>query len=358
MQELLGLGSSPASPKGGELTVGEAMPSTVSAVAGGAYEGAEQFSREMATWNPSRGSADMDILGDKDLLDARGKDIARNDAYVKSGINLHKDTIVGSHFRLNSKPNTAILGLDEKWADEFQEEVEAKFTAYAESPSFWTDSGRRMTLTDQVRLIIGVQLMTGEAFALADWLDDEGDRPFNTAFNIIDGDRVADPPTAFPRNDRLRGGILHNERGRPLGAFIRKRHPTDPWVHTVDQQAFEYVSWTTEWGRPKVIHLYEFFRPEQSRGISAMVAALKELRMTKHFRDVMLQNAVVNATYAASIESELPSEAVFQQMGGGDKDMTKAISNYATAYMGAVAQYSGNNRSAYLNGVKIGRAHV
>lgn len=352
MQDLLGLVSSPG-PTGGELTVSDAMPLTVSAVAGGAYEGAERFSNELMTWNPSRGSADADILPDKDLVDARSRDSARNDAYVKSGINQHKDTIVGSHFRLNSKPNTAILGLDDTWAEEFQEEVEAKFTAWAESPRNWVDSGRRMTLTDHVRLAVGVQMMAGEVFAVCDWLDDEKDRPFFTAMQMIDGDRVADPPIVYPRNDRLRGGILHNTRGRALGYFIRKRHPLDPYTHTIEDNQFEYITAETEWGRPKVLHIYEMFRPEQSRGISHMVAALKELHMTKHFRDVMLQNAVVNATYAASIESELPSEAVFAQMGGGDKDMTKAINNYASAYMANVAQYMGSNRSAYLNGVKI-----
>lgn len=349
MQDFLGI----VPPKDGPVT-GNHQPVTGDyAIVGGAYDGAERFSNEMLTWQPSMSSADGDLLGDKPLLDARGRDVAYNDAYVKSAIGTHKDGVVGAQYRLNLKPNLAILGLDEKWAEEFQEEVEAKFNAYVESTSGWIDASRRMTLTDQVRMAVGVRLMTGEFFAVADYITDERDRPFATAMQIIDGDRVSDPPFAIEFKENLRGGILHNSRGRPLGYYIRKRHPGDPYSYRLGMDDFEFVSTTTRWGRQKVIHIYDAFRPEQSRGVSSMVAALKELRMSKRYRDVALQSAVVNATYAASIESELPSEAVFSQMGGGDKDLSKAITNYAGAYMSALNGYVQNNRSAYLNGVKV-----
>lgn len=349
MQEFLGI----VPPESAPVTGTHQPVAGDYAIVGGAYDGAERFSNEMMTWQPSLGSADADILPDKVLLDARSRDSGYNDAYVKSAIGTHKDSIVGSQFRLNLKPNLAILGLDEKWAEEFQEEVEAKFNAYADSTSGWVDAGRRMTLTDQVRLAVGIRVMTGEFFAVADYITDERDRPFSTCMQIIDGDRVSDPPFTFEFRDRLRGGILHNSRGRPLGYYIRKRHPHDPFAHRMEVDDFEYVSATTKWGRQKVVHLYDMFRPEQSRGVSGMVAALKELRMSKKFRDVALQSAVVNATYAASIESELPSEAVFSQMGAGDKDLSKAITNYAGSYMSALQGYVERNRSAYLNGVKV-----
>ncbi len=61
-----------------------------------------------------------------------------------------------------------------------------------------------------------------------------------------------------------------------------------------------------------MLHIFEQQRPDQTRGVAAMVSALKEMRITKQFRDVTLQNAVVNATYAASIESDLPSDIQVQ----------------------------------------------
>ena len=99
-----------------------------------------------------------------------------------------------------------------------------------------------------------------------------------------------------------------------------------------------------------MIHIIDQWRPDQSRGISAMVSALKEMRMTKKYRDIVLQSAVLNATYAASIESDLPTEVVLQQAGGGD---ATALSGFAKTYLGEVARYVGGSRNIHLDGAKI-----
>src|SRR5690606_3919026 len=87
--------------------------------ANGGYEAAERLGRDLATWQPPLQSADGALLYDKDTLDARAQDIERNDGYVHGAMQLHKDSIVGTTFRLNSKPNWRHLGLDENWAREF-----------------------------------------------------------------------------------------------------------------------------------------------------------------------------------------------------------------------------------------------
>ncbi len=333
----------------------EFSPSGPAMVAGGAYEGASLFDNELALWRPSFGSADSDILPDKPYLDARTRDVARNDAFIKSGIRIHQDSVVGSQYRLNSKPNWQVLGLDEAWAEEFQIEFESKFTLWAESLSNYPDASGHMGLTAMVRLAVGAELMAGEVLAVAEWIEDDPSRPFKTAIQMIDTDRLGDPASIMPyAKERLRGGVLHNRRGKPLGYFIRRTHPNDPdTILNPGADNYRYVRAKKPWGRQQVIHIYETMRPEQSRGVSTLVAALKEMRMTKNFREVMLQNAVINATYAASIESELPTEAVYQQMGAGDADLTAAITGYAGAYLTALQSYTGTGRTAWLNGARI-----
>lgn len=351
MLELLGVPHQAKSPARVEVLPARAGD-TVHGIAGGPYEGADRFDRELALWTPSMGSADDDILPSKDILDARSRDAARNDAFVKSGTNIHKDNIVGSQFTLNSRPEYSVLGLSEDWAEEFQEEVETKFTLWAESVRNWVDAARLMNFTGMVRLAVAMELIQGEMLATAEWLN-EDDRPFRTAIQLIDTDRLSNPPH-IRDTDRLRGGILSNHYGRPLTYYIRSAHPSDYW--TLKSQRWRAVRARKPWGRAQVIHIYEHFRPEQSRGVSGMVAALKELRITKRFRDVVLQNAVVNATYAASIESDLPSEAVFTALGGGaigEGDLGAAIQKYAGGYLGAIASYAENAKNLHLDGVRI-----
>lgn len=316
---------------------------------GGAYEAASQFDRSLATWHPAIQSADADILPDKDLSDARAIDMTRNDAFALSGVSLHRDNIVGSQFMLNAKPKLKALGLDETWGTEFSEEVEAKFGLWAESFNNWPDAARRNTLTSMVRLAVGVYLKGGEVLATAEWSRDT-DRPYRTAIQMIALDRLSNPSDQVYDMERTRGGVRLNSAGAPLGYYIRdaSRGGMWDWKKSV---SWSYVRARNSFGRPQVIHIMEQDRPGQTRGVSQLSAALKEMRITKRFRDITLQNAVVNASFAAAIESELPSAQVFEALGGGD--VGSSIVNYAQQFLGAISAYAGNARNMQIDGVKI-----
>lgn len=319
---------------------------------GAPFDGADRWSRELASWSPAIQSADMDILPDKLIADARARDMLRNDAYVSSGEHLHKDNIVGGMYWLNAKPNLRILGKskDDTWEQEFQEEVEAKFTLYAESLSNWIDASRMNSFTGLIRLGVGVFVAAGELLASAEWIREQP-RPYKTAVQFIDLDRLQNPMGTNDGPD-LRGGIERNSFGAPLAYHIRMAHPTD-WQDP-DAWRSKRVPIRTRWGRMQMIHIVEQQRVDQTRGIAEMVAALEEMKITKKFRKIVLQNAVVNATYAASIESELPSEAAFAALGAGNMaDSATAITNYTSGYLSAIAQYIGNSKNMHIDGVKI-----
>lgn len=324
------------------------IPPTEQAI-GGAFEGARRLDRDLAMWAPALRSADVDLLPEKGTLDARARDMARNDGYIQSGIDINRDGIVGSAYLVNSKPAYKSLGLDDKWAEEFQEEAEEKFTLFAESPNNWIDAARLNTLTELVRLAVGVHSFGGEVLAAAEWIRDPS-RSYNTAIQMIDTDRLSNPNGEMD-TQYLRAGVERNRYGAPEAYHVLMAHPSD---YTLGDDSFRWkrVPIRKPWGRIQMIHIYEQNRPDQSRGVSAMVAALKEMKITKKFRDVVLQNAVVNATYAASIESDLPSDVVYQQMGGGSVGK-EAIENYATNYLGAIAKYAGNSKNMHIDGVKI-----
>jgi len=80
-----------------------------------------------------------------------------------------------------------------------------------------------------------------------------------------------------------------------------------------------------------------------------MVSVLKQMKMTKKYQDIVLQNAVINATYAATIESELPSEAVYEMMGAGTSNTDAFINNY----LGQIVTYAGAAKNLQIDGAKI-----
>ena len=322
---------------------------------GGAYEAADRNLRDLALWQPPIQSVDSDILPDKPVADARAMDIARNDAYVASGQRIHQDSIVGAQYRLSAQPNLLVLGggkFDETWEVEFQEEVEAKFGAWAESEDNWPDAARRNTFTGLVRLNVGIHVTSGESLSTVEWLRDQP-RPMQTAIQMIETNRLCDPGDRAFDPATVRGGIEMNSYGAPIAYYIRRGQ--------LDRFGFSRVADTYKWARiaatkprlnrRQVLHIMEQMRPAQTRGISQMMSALKEMHITKKFRDITLQNAVVNASFAASIESELPTEAAFETLGS--KNVGQAVTDYATSYLGAVAEYSNSAKHMAIDGVKI-----
>lgn len=316
---------------------------------GGAYDGAARFDKSLAAWNPPLQSADADLLPDKDLLDARSRDSARNDAYIQGGATIHKDGIVGSMYFLNAKPEYEVLGFDETWAEEFQREVEAKFTLWAESPYAWVDAARQNNFTALIRLAVGVYTGGGEMLATAEWRRERG-REFNTAIQMVDTDRLS-TPTELQWDDNVRGGIKRDQFGAPQSYFIKVRHRNDYGLWLGNSERWKEVPAYKPWGRQQVIFLREQQRIDQTRAVADIVAGLKEIAITRKFRDVTLQNAVVNAMYAATIESELPAEAAYSQLGGGN--VGDGVAGYAEAFLSAVSEYVGRSKHMKIDGVRI-----
>lgn len=319
---------------------------------GGGLEGAESTARETAAWMPSMGSPDQVINTVKPMADARGRDMAQNDGHVAGAVSIHRDSIVGAQYRLNSQPNWQALGIDEGYAEELQLIVESRFNTVAESLDCWFDASRKNTFTGLVRLGVATQTLSGEILAPVEWMRDDPLAPFNTAIQLISPDRLSNPQgVADSRN--LRRGVQMNNRGAPVGYHIRRAYPTEYYEDDLAYQ-WKYVEAKKPWGRRQVIHIFEPLLPSQSRGVAEMVAALKQMKMTKKFQEIVLQNAVVNASYAAAIESELPSEQVFAALGANNQNgVVGGMQDYLGSYMTMLAAYLNNGKNIAIDGAKI-----
>ena len=320
-------------------------PAEQNASVGGGLVGAERNSRELFRWSPAIISPDNQINPVKDMADARARDSVQNDGYALGALYTHRDSIVGGQFRLNAQPDFETLGADEAWSEEFQRVVEARFNLMADSASNWLDASGANNFTGLIRLGVGGFLLTGEILATAEWIKGRG-RPCSTAIQMISPSRLSNPDGVS--DDRfLRRGVKRDFYGRAVGYHIRSAHPGDVF----DERYLEwrYVPAMKSWGRLQVLHIIEQLQPDQTRGVADMVSVLKEMRMTKKFQDVVLQNAVVNATYAAAVESELPREVVFSQMGAGQSGFGEILGTY----MNALSQYVGASDNISIDGVKM-----
>lgn len=324
---------------------------------GGGLEGAERTKRETALWSPPMVSPDRAINPGKKLADARGKDMVLNDGYTQGAVRIQKDSIVGASYRLNSKPDhRVIMGGDtnygQGWAEEFASVAEARFNLAAESEDGWFDASGQLTFTGMLRLWVGAFCYTGEIIGTAEWEDSDPSRPFKTAIQMISPDRLCNrdglPDGYDPRSGaKLSRGVEMDRKNRPIRFHIRRGYETD-WDNR-DLNTWDIVEARKPWGRRQVVFVRDPNMIDQTRGISEMVAALAHSNMTKTYSELVLQKAVVDASYAAAVESEMPNADVIAAMGGGDQGFMNAVGQY----MSMLQDFLGASENIAIDGVKM-----
>lgn len=331
---------------------------------GGGLEGAERTGRETALWFAPRGSPDQLINTAKEEADYRGRDMSLNDGYGQGIIELHRNSIVGTQYRLNAQPNWQVLSridsaFDETWAQEFQEYVEETFNLIGDSDSCWLDASRRLSFTGMIRMAIAGWGFTGEDLATAEWIR-EADRPFYTAIQQVSPFRLSNP-NGLPDDDNLRRGVKLDSRGKPLGYWIRVSEPG--MLFSLTDQNWNFVSAAKNlipgappmWNRQMVLHSIDPIMTGQTRAVSEIVAVLKDMRMTKKFRDITLQNAVINASYAATVESEMPDNVIAAMLGGAGAvdNASAAVLGFYKDYLSCLREFLTNANGVAIDGARI-----
>ena len=340
-----------------------APPTTVSRFGGGGLEGAEYTSQETLLWNASRLSPDQIInglngnFGAKIEADARSRDVVTNDGFGQGIVDQNRDSIVGTQFRLNAMPAWEVLqatvskSFDEDWANEFKMAVEQRFNLIGDSNACWLDAARTLTFTGLVRMAIAGFIYTGEVLATGEWIRDPR-RPFSTAVQMISPMRLSNQWNRIDTKN-LRNGVFKDDNGKPLSYFIRDAYPTEFYQNI---RAFYWTEVPAEkpWGRRMVIHIKDAIQPAQTRGISQLVAVLKQMRMTKKFQDVTLQNAVINASYAATIESDLPSDVIAAAMGSTEhRDAGEGYMAFLGTWLRGLNSYLEKANGVAIDGAKM-----
>jgi lambda family phage portal protein len=275
------------------------------------------FGKELNSWNPMRASPDSEILPELETMVARTRDLIRNHGLASGAVQTHLDHVIGTGLRLSAKPNWKALGITQEVAREWAREVEAHYRVWAnDNVTFASDAGLRHTQAGRLGQGYRSYLCNGELVSAAEWITNRGFQ-FNTAIQMVDPDRMENPQ-GKPNSSELRGGVQLDRFGAATGYWFRERHPNEYMIsfgRVSDAYSWKFVPRTTKWGRPLILHLFDQERPGQTRGRSSVVSVLKDMKMMEKFHGVTLQAAIVNAMYAAVIESSLDTASVGAALG-------------------------------------------
>ncbi|ENQ8613733.1 phage portal protein [Vibrio fluvialis] len=299
--------------------------------------GGAGFGGQLKGWSPPSQSVDAAFLPVRKLANARTDDVVRNNGIAANGIQLHKDHIVGSEFRLSYKPNWRLLGI--KPDKGFVQDVEAIFRDIAEDPGCFIDAERRRTFTMMMRESVETHAMTGDIMAKPEWINDRHS-PFATAIRMVSPRKVTNPNHGMDKPDR-RGGVELNRHGAAVAYYVEEGADNFGMSRT-----WRRVEKTNPSGRTGFIHIFEPCEGGQTRGVNRFMSSLEQLKMLDTLQNTTLQRAVVNAMYAASIESELGTHEAMEYIFGAQS--SGAIETMLMTY----GDYYAANEIKF-NGVKL-----
>lgn len=265
---------------------------------GGSYAGANT-GRPHSSWLTSGGSADADLLLDLPKLRERSRDLARNDAHGRGIVDAWVENVVGHGLVPQPRIDREAIGLSEEQAATFTRDAGKVWRRWAKA----ADVTGRLSAAEVQELLLRSLFENGDVFALPRRLPKR--KPYSLAIQTIEADRVTTPPGKSMNFNIREGVVIEPEFGEHLSYWVKKTHPGDIGMGARSNDFVEVPALGKD-GRRQVFHLYKVLRPDQSRGVPFLAAALEQFRHLGQYVKAELISAKVAACYAVFIVTADP----------------------------------------------------
>ena len=320
--------ASPLVPKSGP---GRRIINALTSPFGTPYDAADMYGQRMQGWQPYLGSADTELSPYRDRIVSRVRDLVRNDGWASGAVTRTLDNAIGVKLRPISKPDYRALArlsgnpaFDAVWAKEYAQAVDAHWRTWADDPLRYNDTERMLTFGQQMHLAFRHLIVDGDALALLPWMEERvglGAAQYATTVQIIDPDRLSNPQQTFDLKNLRNGVEIDPNSGAPVAYWIRKAHQAD-WFSAADTVTWDRYERETSWGRPNIVHMFEHHRGSQHRGGAGILTpVLQRLKMLIKYDGTELDAAIINATFAAYIESPFDPAMTAEGLEGGDEQL-------------------------------------
>lgn len=273
------------------------MAKTRGVGAGLAWKGASYVLEALKAWQTSRGSADRDLLYDRQTLLERSRALMQNSPFAGAAVNAMEANVVGTGLRARPALNCEILGISKDEASKWERKTRFLFEMWAGSK--FCDAEGKNTFYQLQDLALKTQLISGDCFGLTTYQTSPAS-PFFTSIKLLEGDRCQNPP-GLMESDKIAGGIEVDSLGRPIAYHFTKRpiFSVDHYTDIVD--TVRVPAYGNRTGRPQVIHVFISDRPDQRRGIPWLAPVILTLKQEERYQDAELMAAVVSGMFTVFV---------------------------------------------------------
>lgn len=257
-------------------------------------------------WRPALRDARADVMSAYLEAAARAIDTMHNSGWISGAVDQAVASTVGVSLRLAALPDRDVLGWSDEEADNWKNTVERRWILWSENPAE-CDAGGKHTMGQLTGSVLRTWFAYGEALAMLPHLP----RSFAQTRTKV----LLLPPHKLVQDteegSRLYQGVRIDDYGLPLS--YRMMRESQLYAHETSEFAAR-----DETGRPQVIHIFDG-APGQTRGITPLAPVLRIIRQFDQLADATLTAALIQAIFAATVESEAPTEHVLQALQDPDE---------------------------------------
>lgn len=276
---------------------------------------AAQRERSTRDWNPRSTSADGAIIPDLPTLNARARQLVRDDPHAKGIVRAFKRHVVGTGII----PAAMVRDDAGNPNAQFNRRADELFFDWSRKPRR-CDIERRRTFADIQRWAVGELVEVGEALVIesvrVDPLTGRGD----LVLQLVESEQLDRYKLRHTGEDgierEVRGGVEVDEFGAPVAYWIYERHPHDgygiarPTPITLESRRIPAY---------RVHHIMDPERARQTRGVTRLAPCMRKLRDLSEFDFANLQSARAEASIGLIVvrQQEVGSIGLNQSGEGG-----------------------------------------
>ena len=266
----------------------------------GGYFGGSKTRRGVSGWNPFGGDADTDHQLDFEGLRNRSRDLARNDCTAGSAINTTCTNVVGPGLTPFPTIDRRALNLTMEQATEWERDTKRKFFVWANSVNCSAD--KTQSFWDIQEMSFRSFLESGDVFCHLPMAKRTKFWPFRLVLNVIESDRVCNPPGQQDTKDLIKG--VRKIGGVPVRYVVADAHPGNR-LYIKDKAKFKEIKIVgSKTGRRNIIHLMKKLRPGQTRGIPFLAPVIELLKQLSRYTEAEVMAAVISGYFTVFVKSE------------------------------------------------------
>ena len=253
--------------------------------------------------------ADTTVATLKAEADPHALEKAIRSPMIRSGVEVSKNRVVGSRFKLQLSPSVQFFSDDVKkelilWAAK----VERMFELYANSPEKYIDAERKMSFTEILRQTVSQDLIFGEHFLLR---TARKDTKMGVSFCVqaVEPWRVR-TPMGIQDSEKITFGIVKDELGaskaycvfNALPDLLKSNYTPENW-RIINRESTVSIN-NREVDLFNMLHGFTPFRPNQTRGYSEISTILPLIDQLDKARGYALQSMNLALKYGFYVQSD------------------------------------------------------